>query len=272
MTADMLLPLKTNLGVSHCILPAIDAKNKTTIQLLLHPASFYTVAAHTLKIHHTSSSCIVTCTQIDILTNLLYRPLKVYLINMAMGWVQQKKEIELDPKYKLPKMRYKGNNGNVTPQTMRMDAKPLVTEMRDVPEAPQFPLLTKKRPITVPGAPKAYKEPLKASTDPPQAPTAKTPTSTKAFSSNKPAQAKQASSSAILKEAATQPPQAQPVATTLMNGAPVPSGILVIQINCSICKTGSHTSQYLVWLLTCQGSRMCIQHEISTQPVQSVRI
>ena len=50
-------------------------------------------------------------------------------------------------------MRYKGDS--VTSQTMRMDAKPLVTEMRDVPEDPDFPLLTKRRPITVPGPPKA---------------------------------------------------------------------------------------------------------------------
>ena len=53
MTADMLLPLKTHLGALHCILPAIDAENKTTIPLLLHPASFlYCCCTHTENSSH----------------------------------------------------------------------------------------------------------------------------------------------------------------------------------------------------------------------------
>ena len=191
------------------------------------------------------------------------RPLKVYLINMAMGWVQQKKEIELDPKYKLPKMRYKSHDGNVTPQTMRMEAKPLVTEMRDIPEDPEFPLLTKKRPITVPGPPKAYKEPLKASTDPPQTPTARPSSVNQASPSSKPVQAKQTPSSATLKEAAARPPQAQAAATTSINGTAAPSGIyfvnesLVKLEHCFGLQKEVYTGLYVDWLLTHQGSSMC---------------
>lgn len=149
----------------------------------------------------------------------MYRPLKVYLISMAMGWVQQKKDVQLDPKYKLPKMRYKGNDG-VTPQTMRMDTKPLVTEMRDVPEDPEFPLLTKRRPITVSGPPKASKEALKAETAPPR-PSPDPPKTGPCPQAA--AHAKQQSaeaSSSVLKEAAVRLP------ASAQNGSAVPSGML----------------------------------------------
>ena len=70
-----------------------------------------------------------------------------------MGWIQKQKNVTLNPKYKLPKMPYKGTS--VTKQIMRVKKKPLVTDMRDVVEDPEFPLLTKKRPITVPERPKS---------------------------------------------------------------------------------------------------------------------
>ena len=173
-----------------------------------------------------------------------YRPLKVYLINMAMGWVQQKKELELDPKYKLPKMRYKGDSG-VTPQTMRMDAKPLVTEMRDVPEDPEFPLLTKRRPITVPGPPKASKDPQIAGTAPSPPSNARTSAETPAPSVSNPIpsadrapKSRQASaSSSVLKEASMQPLQA---ASAAANGSAVPPGTLcnqhtMIELHSCVC-------------------------------------
>ncbi|KAJ9522871.1 hypothetical protein QJQ45_023658 [Haematococcus lacustris] len=52
-------------------------------------------------------------------------------------------DLQLDPKFKLPKMRYKGGD-KVLPQRIRLDRKRLVTEVADVPEPPVFPLLTKK--------------------------------------------------------------------------------------------------------------------------------
>jgi hypothetical protein len=73
-----------------------------------------------------------------------YRPLKVFLIELALNWVGQKYGTPLDPKFKLPKMRYKG--GQVEAQRIRVDRKPLVTELRDVPEAPVFPLRAAGRP------------------------------------------------------------------------------------------------------------------------------
>ncbi|KAA6428743.1 MAG: hypothetical protein FRX49_01618 [Trebouxia sp. A1-2] len=81
-----------------------------------------------------------------------FRQFKVFIISLSMGWIQQQKKTTLDPKYKLPKMPYKGEH--ITKQIMRMKKKSLVTDMGDVVEDPEFPLLTKRRPITVPGPPK----------------------------------------------------------------------------------------------------------------------
>lgn len=152
----------------------------------------------------------------------------MYLINMAMGWVKQKKELELDPKYKLPKMRYKGDNG-VTPQTMRMDTKPLVTEMRDIPADPEFPLLTKRRPITVPGPPKASKEGPRVDVSTPVS-RLESDKVTRAVS-NIAAQAMQnslPSSSPVQKEGAVQPrPSNAPPTVAARNGSAVQSGVLM---------------------------------------------
>lgn len=79
------------------------------------------------------------------------RHLKTFLISFALAWIQQQKKITLDAKYKLPKMHYKGDR--ISSQIMRMD-KQLVKDMGDVVD-PEFPLITKRRQITVPRAPKA---------------------------------------------------------------------------------------------------------------------
>jgi hypothetical protein len=62
---------------------------------------------------------------------------------------------QLDLKYKLPKMRYKGETVEV--QRIRVDKKRLVTEIKEVEEPPTFPLVTKKRPPTVAPPPAAAK-------------------------------------------------------------------------------------------------------------------
>ncbi|DBB11318.1 TPA: hypothetical protein ACH3X3_006746 [Trebouxia sp. C0006] len=99
------------------------------------------------------------CTVYDVVFNdealkqaKAFRQFKVFIISLSMGWIQQQKKTTLDPKYKLPKMPYKGDR--ITKQIMRMKKKSLVTDMGDVVEDPEFPLLTKRRPITVPGPPK----------------------------------------------------------------------------------------------------------------------
>lgn len=78
-----------------------------------------------------------------------YRPLKLFLTQLVLGWVQQKNGMQLDPKYKLPKMRYKGDAPH--PQYVRQDASqraqqgaPLVSEVLPESEGedgPAFPLI-----------------------------------------------------------------------------------------------------------------------------------
>ena len=81
-----------------------------------------------------------------------------------MGWIHQQKKVKLNPKYKLPKMPYKGER--ISTQIMRMKKKSLVTDMGDIAEDPEFPLITKKRPITVPERPKGHKDQQKVRQDP----------------------------------------------------------------------------------------------------------
>lgn len=52
-----------------------------------------------------------------------YRPLKLFLIELAMAWATQKDTVGLDPNYKLPKMRYKGST--IQPQQLRLDRGPV---------------------------------------------------------------------------------------------------------------------------------------------------
>lgn len=72
-----------------------------------------------------------------------HRPFKAFLIQLSLNVVGQKHKLELDPKFKLPKMTYKGLH--VASQRMRVDQKPLVTEVGDILEEPTFPLIAKKQ-------------------------------------------------------------------------------------------------------------------------------
>ncbi|EFJ49078.1 hypothetical protein VOLCADRAFT_104514 [Volvox carteri f. nagariensis] len=103
------------------------------------------------------------CTAVDVVFNsdvvraaAAARKLKAMLIEVATGWVANKLSVELDPRYKLPKMRYKGEV--VATQRIRAEdkccvaqllsychrKKKLVTELRDVDEEPAFALRTTK--------------------------------------------------------------------------------------------------------------------------------
>ncbi|KAK9824576.1 hypothetical protein WJX72_011454 [[Myrmecia] bisecta] len=95
------------------------------------------------------------CTLFDVILNsdvvkqaMAFRKLKVFLIELALGWVSQKAGLNLDPQYKLPRMRYKGDI--IQEQFIRSDKKGPVLEMQDVPEEPKFPLLLNKRPPAAP--------------------------------------------------------------------------------------------------------------------------
>jgi hypothetical protein len=67
------------------------------------------------------------------------RPLKAMLVELALELVSNKSSLQLNPKFKLPKMTYKGDA--VRPQRVRVDKRQLVTDVtqqRD--DAPSFAL------------------------------------------------------------------------------------------------------------------------------------
>jgi hypothetical protein len=119
------------------------------------------------------------CTSIDIIVNAdvlraaqAARRLKHFLVQTFLGWVGKKLAAELDEKFKLPKMRYKGEV--VASQRIRKDdkRKPLVSELKDVEEAPSFPLRPTKAPT--PSPPKVQEQQASATTsDASTAPAAK---------------------------------------------------------------------------------------------------
>lgn len=94
------------------------------------------------------------CTTYDVIVNhdivkqsAICRPLKTFLITTTLQWVSHKTKSELSEKYKLPKMRYKGDV--IQSQRIRVDKKALVTEIctvEEIDEEPSFPLLTKRLP------------------------------------------------------------------------------------------------------------------------------
>ncbi|KAF8055399.1 pih1d1 [Scenedesmus sp. PABB004] len=69
-----------------------------------------------------------------------HRPLKAFLIELALGWVGSKHGLRLDPRFKLPKMAYKG--AAVRTQRVRAAPRALVTDVTSAADdAPSFPLL-----------------------------------------------------------------------------------------------------------------------------------
>lgn len=72
------------------------------------------------------------------------RPLKAFVNELTVDYVSQKHKLQLDQKYKLPKMNYKGTE--IRSQRVKLDPKPLVSDItstRDNDE-PSFPLVPSK--------------------------------------------------------------------------------------------------------------------------------
>ena len=70
----------------------------------------------------------------------------MFIVELAIAWVGQKHKLELDQKYKLPHLKYKGKDGPQS-QRIRIDPKCLISEI-DEPEDDEvsFPLVTKPMP------------------------------------------------------------------------------------------------------------------------------
>ncbi|KAL4425454.1 hypothetical protein ABPG75_009470 [Micractinium tetrahymenae] len=80
------------------------------------------MGAARIDVDHKGVPCLVLDCILS--TNLLaacaeYRPLKLFLIQLALGMAAQQTGLELDPQYRLPKMRYKGEGGP-PPQFIRV--------------------------------------------------------------------------------------------------------------------------------------------------------
>lgn len=56
------------------------------------------------------------------------RRLKQFVVELVLGWAGSKHKLQLDPKFKLPKIQYKG--ARVEAQRMRVDKKPVVLEVQ----------------------------------------------------------------------------------------------------------------------------------------------
>jgi hypothetical protein len=70
------------------------------------------------------------------------RHFKSFLVSLVLEAAGGKGKLELDARFKLPKMSYKGDA--VLTQRVRKERKPLVTDMGDMFEEPTFPLLAAK--------------------------------------------------------------------------------------------------------------------------------
>jgi hypothetical protein len=75
--------------------------------------------------------CVFSDKVIDEATK--FRPMKVFVIECAMGWIQHKCKVQLDQKFKLPKLKYKGDM--IHEHRVRKQQKPLVTEVPDATDA-----------------------------------------------------------------------------------------------------------------------------------------
>jgi hypothetical protein len=87
------------------------------------------------------------------------RPLKAFVNELTVDFVSQKHSLQLDPKYKLPKMNYKGTE--IRAQRVKLDPKPLVSDVTSTrdnqqqEEEPSFPLLPSKSAAATAAAKKA---------------------------------------------------------------------------------------------------------------------
>eukprot|EP00240_Pyramimonas_obovata_P004325 CAMPEP_0118938580 /NCGR_PEP_ID=MMETSP1169-20130426/26410_1 /TAXON_ID=36882 /ORGANISM="Pyramimonas obovata, Strain CCMP722" /LENGTH=368 /DNA_ID=CAMNT_0006882555 /DNA_START=36 /DNA_END=1140 /DNA_ORIENTATION=- len=104
------------------------------------------------------------CSVVDVILNaevvtqsMGLRRLKVFVVELAIAWVGQKHKLELDQKYKLPHLKYKGRDGPQS-QRIRIDPKCLISEI-DEPEDNEvsFPLVTRPIPQTAKLPPEGLK-------------------------------------------------------------------------------------------------------------------
>ena len=65
------------------------------------------------------------------------RKLKLFLVDLALQWIAHKKSEQLDPKFKLPNLAYKGPDSGPVPQRMRRKKRSLIEEFSSSPADPR---------------------------------------------------------------------------------------------------------------------------------------
>lgn len=88
------------------------------------------------------------------------RAMKVFVVEAALAWIDQKHQLGLDKRFKLPKLKYKGDT--VQPHCIRKDKQSLIQEIgqESVDEDPIIPL----RATPIPAAKRALLSKPKALT------------------------------------------------------------------------------------------------------------
>ena len=67
------------------------------------------------------------------------RSMKIFVVETVLGWVSHKHKVKLDQRFKLPKLKYKGDT--VQEHCIRKDPKKLVTEITELEEVDEEPSL-----------------------------------------------------------------------------------------------------------------------------------
>ena len=65
------------------------------------------------------------------------RKLKLFLVDLSLQWIAHKKSEQLDPKFKLPNLAYKGPDSGPVPQRMRRKKRALIEEFSSAPVDPK---------------------------------------------------------------------------------------------------------------------------------------
>lgn len=121
-----------------------DVKSEEDVQAMRVPLSLSDQRSETDKNGNTCAVFDCVFAEQVMAEAARFRPMKVFVIECCLGWIQHKCHIQLDPKFKLPKLKYKGDV--IHEHRIRKEPKKLVTEVEEVAgdDQPSLPLLTKK--------------------------------------------------------------------------------------------------------------------------------
>eukprot|EP00892_Ulva_mutabilis_P010472 jgi/Ulvmu1/7798/UM004_0027.1 len=122
-----------------------EVKSEEDVQAMRVPLS---LSEHRSELDKNGGACLVfDCVFAEQVMNeaAKFRPMKIFIIECCLGWIHHKCKVKLDPKFKLPKLKYKGDT--IHEHRIRKEKQKLVTEIEEVmddDDTPSLPLLAKK--------------------------------------------------------------------------------------------------------------------------------